>query len=123
MWTCVDCGETSDEAAVACWNCGTSREGARDPTFRRADDPQFNEAEWVEPPLAAVCPCCHSAHLSPEPAGPSWGWILMILFFPFSLVLFPLLFHSVFHLDRKLWCGDCGACFKIAAKHSYPLRA
>lgn len=49
MWTCVECGETSEDSADVCWNCGTSREGVRDPTFRTADDPCLRADEGAEP--------------------------------------------------------------------------
>ena len=38
MWQCAECEtEIEDELAV-CWNCGTTKQGKRDPAFVKADD-------------------------------------------------------------------------------------
>jgi hypothetical protein len=36
-WQCTRCRESIDEPFEACWNCGTSRTGVRNRTFRKAD--------------------------------------------------------------------------------------
>jgi hypothetical protein len=38
MWTCPKCGSKVDVGFDVCWQCGTSRDGAEDPSFVRADD-------------------------------------------------------------------------------------
>jgi len=38
MWKCVKCREKVDDNFEVCWNCGTSRDGVEDPSFRKADD-------------------------------------------------------------------------------------
>jgi hypothetical protein len=38
MWTCKQCGEKVSETFDACWNCGASPDGAKDPNFVKADD-------------------------------------------------------------------------------------
>ena len=52
MWTCIACGEKSEESWDACWNCGASREGVPDPTFQCADDPHFAKSAWANPDSA-----------------------------------------------------------------------
>ena len=48
MWTCQKCSETNEDSFEACSNCGTSKAGDADPTFRKADDPQFDKRSWAE---------------------------------------------------------------------------
>ena len=38
MWKCKKCGERVENAFAVCWNCGTSRDGVEDPSFRRETD-------------------------------------------------------------------------------------
>ena len=38
MWRCPDCNETIEPSLDICWNCGTSRDGDRDPDFKCADE-------------------------------------------------------------------------------------
>ena len=40
MWECSNCHEKHEDSFDVCWNCGTSRDGAEDPTFERAEDYQ-----------------------------------------------------------------------------------
>src|SRR5688572_8222434 len=42
-WNCFECKEQVDDGFVACWHCGTSREGRIDPEFEHADS--------IEPPI------------------------------------------------------------------------
>lgn len=46
MWQCLKCRERVDDSFDLCWNCGTSRDGTEDPSFRRADsiDPESEAA-------------------------------------------------------------------------------
>jgi hypothetical protein len=37
MWPCLKCREKVADSFDLCWNCGTSRDGTEDPSFRRAD--------------------------------------------------------------------------------------
>ena len=37
MWQCPECHETVEPELDACWNCGTSCDGTRDPHFKSAD--------------------------------------------------------------------------------------
>jgi hypothetical protein len=37
MWTCPQCGTKIDPSFDVCWNCGTSKDGTRDPSFVSAD--------------------------------------------------------------------------------------
>lgn len=38
MWQCMKCQERVEDTFEVCWNCGTSKDGAEDPNFRKADD-------------------------------------------------------------------------------------
>ena len=38
MWQCRKCYEQHEDSVEICWNCGTSKEGVEDPTFRKADE-------------------------------------------------------------------------------------
>ena len=38
MWTCPECGSKVDPSFEVCWNCGTTADGVRDPSFVKADD-------------------------------------------------------------------------------------
>ena len=38
MGQCLKCGERLEDGFDICWNCGTSRDGSEDPSFRKADD-------------------------------------------------------------------------------------
>ena len=37
MWSCPKCAESVDGDFECCWNCGTSRDGQPDTTFKHAD--------------------------------------------------------------------------------------
>ena len=37
MWICAKCREQVEPSFDVCWNCGTSKEGAEDPAFRKGD--------------------------------------------------------------------------------------
>ena len=39
MWECNKCHERIEDSFDACWNCGTSRDGVEDPSFRKGEDP------------------------------------------------------------------------------------
>ena len=53
MWTCQKCNETNEDSFEACWNCGTSKAGEEDPSFRKADDVQLDDQRWAQPPSEA----------------------------------------------------------------------
>jgi len=53
MWTCPECGSKVDPSFEVCWNCGTSVDGVRDPTFVKADDLPPIEDPPVVPELDA----------------------------------------------------------------------
>jgi len=110
MWTCITCGETSEDAADACWNCGTSREGLPDPTFHSADDPPFDQTGRTEPPRPGTCPHCNSENIARDSASP-WILVLAVLLFPIGLLLFPL--------NDNVWCRDCGTRFRRVARPSH----
>jgi hypothetical protein len=38
MWHCVKCREKIQQNFDICWNCGTTRDGTENPSFRMADD-------------------------------------------------------------------------------------
>src|SRR4051812_10831369 len=38
MWQCPKCGESIEGSFDLCWNCGTSRDGVEDPSFRKDED-------------------------------------------------------------------------------------
>ena len=38
MWECKKCRERINSAFEVCWNCGTSRDGTEDPSFRSEGD-------------------------------------------------------------------------------------
>ena len=57
MWTCQTCSEAHEDSFDTCWNCGSSKGGAPDPSFPRGDQ------ERDQAPSAAfkpVCPQCNS---------------------------------------------------------------
>src|SRR6266540_991310 len=59
MWDCPKCREEVEDAFEACWNCGTSRDGTEDPTFRRAEEVgafAAGRTPW-EAPAARAGPC------------------------------------------------------------------
>jgi hypothetical protein len=45
MWKCVKCREELEDSFEVCWNCGTSKDGVEDPTFRKADEPAPESAD------------------------------------------------------------------------------
>jgi hypothetical protein len=71
MWQCVKCREKLDDTFDVCWSCGTSREGVKDPDFRRADDVPAEELVKESAGVAAAeeeagtdpitCPRCRRA--------------------------------------------------------------
>lgn len=76
MWQCPKCREQVEAAFDLCWNCGTSKDGVEDETFRRADDEPTGggtpaEEEPVVPPPperqrpAGVCPKCGARKVIP----------------------------------------------------------
>jgi hypothetical protein len=48
MWQCTKCRESIEGSFDVCWNCGTSKQGVEDPSFRKAEDAE------VAPGAAAV---------------------------------------------------------------------
>jgi hypothetical protein len=38
MWHCTKCRESIEDSFELCWNCGTSKDGVEDPSFRKAED-------------------------------------------------------------------------------------
>jgi hypothetical protein len=38
MWECQHCSESNEAVFDACWNCGTTKSGVRDLSFKMADD-------------------------------------------------------------------------------------
>jgi hypothetical protein len=52
MWTCRKCSAEVEDNFEICWSCGTSVDGAYDPTFRRVD----GDAEVAAPPSTVVAP-------------------------------------------------------------------
>jgi hypothetical protein len=78
MWECRTCRERQEGSFEVCWNCGTSKDGTEDPSFRRAED---CEPRSLEPAAAAVrvgkaaparparrgtCPKCGSGDVIPN---------------------------------------------------------
>lgn len=54
MWRCTRCAERLEERFDACWNCGTSRGGVEDPSFRKADDiPAEGIGDWPASPAVS----------------------------------------------------------------------
>ena len=55
MWTCPNCGEHIEKQFDACWNCGTSVEGARPEDFACEESVSDDKDQAVEitgpPPL------------------------------------------------------------------------
>jgi hypothetical protein len=45
MWNCPKCREQVEESFDVCWNCGTSREGVEDPTFRKTEPAEEGATE------------------------------------------------------------------------------
>jgi hypothetical protein len=41
MWQCTKCRETIEDSFDLCWNCGTSKDGVEDPSFRKAEDTEI----------------------------------------------------------------------------------
>ena len=55
MWQCIKCRENVEDNFDVCWSCGTSRDGAEDPEFRKADDvPPAPLTEAVTEQMPAV---------------------------------------------------------------------
>ena len=44
-WHCPKCQYPVGPQFGACWNCGTARDGTRDPEFKHADEIVFNEED------------------------------------------------------------------------------
>ena len=72
MWNCAQCREEVEDNFEICWNCGTSREGMRDPSFQQAEPV---EPRKVPPPLEKpvirmaapfACPRCQSKKMVPD---------------------------------------------------------
>ena len=64
MWSCQECSEMHEDSFDVCWNCGTSREGVRDPTFPCVDDKQGGQEPKASPSQeskrsAVACPVCN----------------------------------------------------------------
>jgi len=50
MWQCVKCSGKLEDSFDLCRNCGTSRDGTEDPSFRKADDmPPEPDTAWSPP--------------------------------------------------------------------------
>lgn len=49
MWNCPRCKEPVEETFSACWNCGTARDGTRDPHFRPGAEWTDIDAQMAEP--------------------------------------------------------------------------
>ncbi len=57
VWECVNCHEQIEPEFEFCWNCGTSKDGARDPAFRTADQPDLRDENTpVQPGPATDAP-------------------------------------------------------------------
>jgi uncharacterized protein YbjQ (UPF0145 family) len=63
VWECKKCRERVENSFEVCWNCGTSRDGTEDPSFRHADD----AAESLELHQAAPPPLPRATPVSPAP--------------------------------------------------------
>jgi predicted nucleic-acid-binding Zn-ribbon protein len=79
MWDCPHCGEKHEDSFEVCWNCGSSKDGTIDPSFRRADDgdtsPAPKDSPRREAPVVSaavgggtvpVCPKCGSREVIPD---------------------------------------------------------
>lgn len=53
MWNCTNCHESVENDFDVCWNCGTTQDGQRDPTFesQREVAPQYDL-----PPVTSIPP-------------------------------------------------------------------
>jgi hypothetical protein len=59
VWQCKKCREKIEDSFEVCWNCGTSKAGLEDPSFRRADEigaAMMEAANVVEPVPATSSP-------------------------------------------------------------------
>ncbi len=49
MWKCPQCDESLRDSFEVCWNCGTSKDGVRDPDFaslkEQTREPESDEAD------------------------------------------------------------------------------
>src|SRR5262245_35696058 len=53
MWTCRKCDAEVEENFEVCWSCGTSIDGAQDPTFRRFEKDE-DVPQLAKPQAAAT---------------------------------------------------------------------
>ena len=91
MWKCNSCQESVEDSYDVCWNCGTSKDGVPDPTFRRVENARDMESgrpgrgnstsPTTRSPAAVVdpiaCPRCDEEleHLGTKRfhEGANWG--------------------------------------------------
>jgi uncharacterized protein YbjQ (UPF0145 family) len=46
MWNCKKCYERVEDSFDVCWNCGTSKDGVEDPSFRRDAEAEVDAEAW-----------------------------------------------------------------------------
>jgi hypothetical protein len=79
VWECKKCREQIEDSFEVCWNCGTSRDGREDPSFRRAEEVEAEAETGIAIQLpapssasslparqtASECPKCGSRQVIP----------------------------------------------------------
>ena len=66
MWSCVKCEEKSQDGVLTCWNCGTTRDGTEDPSFRTvaerdvapAEEPRYSDPIDAQLAHRFICDRC-----------------------------------------------------------------
>lgn len=61
-WKCPNCGEELEETQFECWNCGTARDGEKNPEFDRKLWEREAMGHHVQIADTWVCPKCGSRH-------------------------------------------------------------
>lgn len=75
MWECPKCHESQEDSFEVCWNCGTSRAGVEDPSFRPADQIESDSLEQAARlPIKEIATPGASAHQTTAPRAGRKGY-------------------------------------------------
>jgi hypothetical protein len=132
-WKCPHCGESVPGAFEVCWNCGTSQDGASDPSFAKEPDaapgkeepdsapwePEPSEQPPAAKPIHRQCPTCGSSKMIPntriiDQGDSSTGDLRVVVYAHPDALIFKDRLYERLVADI---CGDCG---RVELKVEHP---